>query len=152
VLGAFPSGRLDGESPEVSLAALASWSLARLSRDPDGFFLLIEHEGTDTASHANDSGALETSIVELDEAVAAVTDFTRQRGDILVIVASDHETGGLQIAGTPGQPELIWRDDYHSGEAVPIFAEGPGAAGFGGFIDNTEVGKALVALVGRMGP
>lgn len=151
VLAVLPSGELDGDSPEVPLHALASWSLERLSRDPDGFFLMLEHEGTDTASHRNNSAALETSVLALDETVGVVVDFARRRGDILVVVTGDHETGGLQIAGTPHAPELIWRDDYHSGEAVPVFSEGPGAAAFGGFIANTDVGKALLALVDRMG-
>lgn len=151
VLAIFPSAKLDAQSPEMPLAKLAAWSLERLARDPDGFFLLVEHEGTDTASHHNDSAALMSAVVELDEAVGAIVDFARARGDILVIVLGDHETGGLQIAGKPGEPELVWRDDYHSGEAVPVFSEGPGSAAFGRFLDNTEVGKALLALVERMG-
>lgn len=151
VLAILPSGALDSESPELPLADLAAWSLERLSRDPDGFFLLVEHEGTDTASHRNESEALMSSVVELDKAVGAVLAFAHARGDILVIVVGDHETGGLQVAGVPGAPELIWRDKYHSGEAVPIFSEGPGSGAFGGFIDNTSVGKALFALVARMG-
>lgn len=151
VLAILPSAPLDGQSPEMPLAELAAWSLERLSRNPGGFFLLLEHEGTDTASHRNVSEALEASVLEVDDTVGVALDFARERGGILVVVVGDHETGGLQIAGEPGAPELVWRDDYHSGEAVPIFAEGPGAAAFGGFIDNTDVGKALLALVGRMG-
>jgi alkaline phosphatase len=151
VLAVLPSADLNGQSPEVSLAELAAWSLERLSRDPDGFFLLLEHEGTDTASHRNVSPALMSSLVELDQAVGVVLDFARLEGDVLVIVVGDHETGGLQLAGMPGKPELVWRDDYHSGEAVPILAEGPGAAAFGRFLDNTEVGRALLDLVAGMG-
>jgi alkaline phosphatase len=147
VLAVFPSGELDSESPEISLQALAHWTLERLSRDPDGFFLLVEHEGTDTASHRHDSAALTRSLLALDETVGAVTAFARQRGDILVVVVGDHETGGLQVGGTWNEPGAIWRDGYHSGEAVPIFAVGPGAEAFTGFIDNSEVGQALLALV-----
>ncbi len=151
VLAVLPSGALDSASPEIPLEELALWALARLSGDPEGFFLLVEHEGTDTASHRNDSAALGESLVELDETVGAVTDFARARGDILVIVVGDHETGGMQVGGTREDPQAIWRDNYHSGEAVPIFSEGPGSKVFTGFIDNTDVGKALLELVGRMG-
>ncbi|HLT90432.1 MAG TPA: alkaline phosphatase [Woeseiaceae bacterium] len=151
VLAILPSADMDAQSPEATLADLATWTLERLARNPAGFFLLVEHEGTDTASHRNRSAGFRKSVVELDEAVGAVLDFARRRGDVLVIVVGDHETGGLQVAGTPGAPELVWRDDYHSGEAVPIFAEGPGAAAFGRFIDNTDVGRTLRELVGRMG-
>ena len=151
VLAILPSGELDSESPEIPLDELALWALQRLSGDPDGFFLLVEHEGTDTASHRHDTAALEKSLIALDKAVGAVTEFARRRGDILVIVVGDHETGGLQVGGTWDEPEAIWRDNYHSGEAVPIFSEGPGAEAFTGFIDNTDVGRALLALVGRIG-
>lgn len=151
VLAVFPSGKLDSEPPELPLHEIASWALERLSTDPDGFFLLLEHEGTDSASHLNDSAALEESLLSLDETVGAVMRFARQRGDILVIVASDHETGGLQVGGTWSEPEAIWTATYHSGEAVPVFSDGPGARAFGGFLDNTDVGKALLELVGQMG-
>jgi alkaline phosphatase len=151
VLAVFPSGELDSESPELALHALASWALERLSGDPDGFFLLVEHEGTDTASHNNNLAALETSLRSLDEAVGIVMDFARQRGDILVIVVGDHETGGLQIGGTWSEPANSWGSDYHTGAAVPIFAAGPGAAAFDGFRENTAVGNTLLSLVRRMG-
>ena len=151
VLAVLPSAALDGESPGMPLHELALWALERLSKDPDGFFLLVEHEGTDTASHRHDTPALERSLVALDKTVGVVREFARRRGDILVIVVGDHETGGLQVAGAPDAPEAIWRDGYHSGEAVPIFSEGPGAQAFTGFLDNTEVGRALLALVGGSG-
>ena len=152
VLAVLPSAGLDGESPGMPLDELALWALERLSKDPEGFFLLVEHEGTDTASHRHDTAALERSLAALDETVGAVTDFARRRGDILVIVVGDHETGGLQVGGAPDAPEAIWRDTYHSGEAVPIFSEGPGTEAFTGFLDNTDVGRALLALVGETGP
>lgn len=151
VLAVLPSGELDAESPDMPLHELALWAVERLSGNPEGFFLLVEHEGTDTASHRNDQAALESSLVALDKAVGAVAEFARRNGGILVIVVGDHETGGLQVGGTWEAPEAIWRDHYHSGEAVPIFSMGPGAGAFTGFLDNTEVGRALLALVGRMG-
>lgn len=151
VLAVLPSGELDAESPEMPLYEVALWALERLSGDPDGFFLLVEHEGTDTASHRNNQAALEKALVALDKTVGVVTDFARQHGDILVIVVGDHETGGMQVGGTREAPEAIWRDDYHSGEAVPMFSMGPGADAFTGFLDNAEVGRALLALIGQMG-
>lgn len=150
VLAVLPSGPVDGDSPEVGLPALAEWALQRLENDPDGFFLLLEHEGTDTASHRNDRPALEANLRSLDQAVGVVLDFAAKRGDILVVFTGDHETGGLQIAGTWDTPEDTWGSNDHTGEAIPIFATGPGAARFAGFRDNTEIGRALHELVSRM--
>jgi alkaline phosphatase len=78
-------------------------------------------------------------------------DLVRERGDILVIVTGDHETGGLQIGGSWDAPEDVWGSRDHTGEAVPMFAAGPGAEAFAGFGENTEVGKSLLSLVETMG-
>ena len=40
-----------------------------LSRDPDGFFLLVEEEGVDAASHANDGAGLLEAMRSLEDAV-----------------------------------------------------------------------------------
>ena len=152
VLAVLPSAPLDGDSPEISLSALAEWALGRLGKDPDGFFLLLEHEGTDTASHANDVPALRASLRSLDETVGVVMEFARKRGDILVVVCGDHETGALQIGGSWDAPEDALRSRDHTGAWIPIFAYGPGAAAFGGLQENTDVGKALLALVGHLQP
>lgn len=151
VLAVLPSGPLDGDSPEISLPALARWAIDRLAGNPEGFFLLLEHEGTDTASHKNDRPALEASLRSLDRTVGVAMDFARARGDVLVLVTGDHETGGLQIAGTWEEPADSWGSFDHTGAWVPVFAYGPGAAMFGGLLENTEIGEALLALVRRMG-
>lgn len=149
VLAVLPSGPLDGDSPEVSLPVLAQWALDRLGGDPNGFFLLLEHEGTDSASHANDRSALEASLQSFDETVGVVMDFAQARGDILVIVVGDHETGALQIAGAWDDPEDAFGSRHHTGAWIPLFAAGPGAATFRGLQENTAIGQALLALLGR---
>ncbi|MEX2496998.1 MAG: alkaline phosphatase [Woeseia sp.] len=151
VLAVLPSGTLDSDSPEMPLAELAAWTMKRLAEDPDGFFLLIEHEGTDSASHANDMAALRTSLRSLDETVGTAMDFAEERGDVLLIVLSDHGTGGFQLAGKLGAQEDRFTSRDHTGEDVPLFAAGPGAEAFNGFMDNTEVGQLLLSLVRRPG-
>lgn len=152
VLAVFRSSPNDLDSPDVRLPDLAAWAIKRLSKDPDGFFLLLEHEGTDTTSHNNLTDGFETAVRSLDETVGVALDFADRQGDVLVIVTGDHETGGLQILGQAGEPlQLKWTTGGHTGEAVSIFAKGPGSEAFSGFIDNTDVGKKLLALVGKMG-
>ncbi|NVB79257.1 MAG: alkaline phosphatase [Kofleriaceae bacterium] len=147
VLAALRSGEDDGDSPDASLPMLAGWALEHLARDPDGFFLFVEQEGTDTASHHNACGHLQAAASSFDETVGVVLDFAEKRGDVLVVVAGDHETGGLQLTGTPDQIECRWATDGHTGGAVPLFARGPGASRFATYLDNAEVGKALLDLL-----
>jgi alkaline phosphatase len=151
VLAVLPSGTHDGDSPEAGLPVLAGWALERLADDPDGWFLVIEHEGIDTASHHGVTDAVSSSLRSFDETIAVVLDHAARRGDVLVVVTSDHETGGLQLLGATGEPQLVWTTAGHTGAAVPIFAAGPGAEAFAGSLDSAAVGRALHAVVGEIG-
>lgn len=148
VLGVFASQPRDVDNPEVPLPFLAQWAITRLSGDPDGFFLMIEHEGTDSSSHQNNAADLIKSLKSFDEAVGVALDFAQGRKDTLVVVTGDHETGAFRISETrTGR----WRYEFttvdHTGVAVPIFAYGPGSAAFGKFIENSDLGKLLLAAV-----
>jgi alkaline phosphatase len=147
ILVAFPEQEHDLDTPNAPLPMLAKWAIDRLSKDPDGFFLLIEHEGTDSSSHARDDQGLQKSLVSLDEAVMIALDYAKTHKDTLVVVTADHETGGLLLqANEEGGVKLIWGAKDHTASAIPIFAFGPGAELFGGFMDNTDVGKRLISL------
>jgi alkaline phosphatase len=76
---------------EMTMAALKILSL----ESPAGFVLLVENESTDTAGHANDAAALMHALWAFDDAVKVALEFQRSFPDTLVIVVSDHETGGF---------------------------------------------------------
>jgi alkaline phosphatase len=149
LLAVFPTEPKEVDSTVAPLPLLAKWALERLSRDPDGFFLMLEHEGTDGSSHAAATPELEASLRSLNDTINVVLDFARTHPDVLVLVTGDHETGGLQIhPEKPALPlELRWSGVGHTGEFVPIFAQGPGAEGFTGLLDNTDIGKKLIKLM-----
>ena len=148
LLAVFPGQARDLDVPEAPLPVLARWAIDRLDDDPEGFFLMIEHEGTDSASHANFTPDVRRALASFDEAVGVALDFAKRRGDTLVVVTSDHETGGLRIGESKsGAYRLEWASPDHTSAMVPIFAYGPGAAAFAGLQDNTDVGKKLRAAV-----
>ena len=66
-----------------------------LSKDKDGFFLMIEGGQIDWAGHVNDAGWMLHELLKFDEAVAAVYDWVKDRDDTLVIITADHETGSF---------------------------------------------------------
>lgn len=150
VLALFPGQQNDVDVPAAPLPALASWAIGRLSADPDGFFLLLEHEGTDTASHFHASEDVIRSLRSLDETVGRALEFAEGRNDTLVIVTGDHETGSLELSEgpTPTETTLKWATRGHTGEAVPLFAFGPGSLRFSGMRDNTEIAEILFELLG----
>jgi len=68
----------------------------RLLHGPSGFFAFIESENIDRASHANDIASVIHDYREFDRAVGLAYEFYRKYPkETLIIVASDHESGGL---------------------------------------------------------
>ena len=130
--------------------------MERLARDEDGFFLLVETEGTDTEQHGNASiEIIRDDIVEFDRAVAEALDFASRSGETLVVVTADHETGGMALHQSEGRWTLEYTSEGHTGTMVPLFAAGPGAERFAGIHarrrGRTNPARALVGIgaIGR---
>ena len=83
---------------EPSLKDMTMKALDILSKDEDGFFLMIEGGQIDWAGHVNDTGWLLHEMLKFDEAVEAVYEWVKQRDDTLVVITADHETGGFGFA------------------------------------------------------
>ena len=150
ILAVFPSQPRHVDYPGAPLPVLTQWAIDRVKNDPEGFFLLIEHEGTDSASHQNNWPDVRASLTSLDQAVGIALDFAMSRKDTLVVVTGDHETGSLRISETKsGRPRLEWATTEHTGVAVPVFSYGPGSAFFAGQMDNTDIGKKLLSFFSR---
>lgn len=148
VLAVFPEQPRDVEFPDAPLPVLAKWAIDRLQGNSGGFFLMIENEGIDSASHQNFLADVQGSLNSFDQAVGVALDFAGGRNDTLVVVTADHETGGLRINETKaGRPRPEWSTTDHTAGAVPVFAFGPGSATFAGFYDNTDVGRRLLTFV-----
>jgi alkaline phosphatase len=149
LLAVFPGQARDLDVPDAPLPMLAQWAIDQLDDDPEGFFLLIEQEGSDSSSHQNQGADLRKALISFDEAVGVALDFASKHKNTLVVVTSDHETGGLRISDTKtGRFRIEFSTIDHTGTFVPVFAYGPGAAAFGVDQDNTDVGKKLIAAVG----
>jgi alkaline phosphatase len=81
-----------------SLAELTVKGIELLSKDRDGFFMMVEGGRIDHASHANDIAGTVGDTLAFDVAVKSALEFYRQHPkDTLIIVAGDHETGGLGL-------------------------------------------------------
>jgi alkaline phosphatase len=129
-------------------------AVERLAATGTGFLLLVESEVTDSTGHDNDIASLVAGIAELDAALAAILDWAAPRGDTLVLVTADHDTGGVGIvdgAYEESLAEVRWATTGHTAQWVPLFAFGPGAEEFSGVIDNTEIGVRIAELLGITG-
>ena len=102
VLGLFSqrdmSFELDRDkATEPSLADMTRAAIRLLANQaPNGFFAFVESENTDSASHLSDVASLIHDYREFDRAVGFAYEFYRKYPrETLILVISDHETGGL---------------------------------------------------------
>ncbi|MEL6971802.1 MAG: alkaline phosphatase, partial [Bacteroidota bacterium] len=107
----------------------------------EGFFLMIEGSQIDWANHANEGKLAIQEILDFDRAVGEALRFARARGNTLVIVTADHESGGMAVqkGSKRGRVKTKFTTNGHTGAMVPVYAYGPGAETFGGIYENTEI-------------
>ena len=86
---------------DPTLAQMTAKAIEVLSRDPDGFFLMVEGGALDWMAHNRDIAGVARDTVAFDEAVAVAYDFASDDGDTLVVVTADHECGGLVVGDSP---------------------------------------------------
>ncbi len=72
-------------------------SLEILSKNENGFFLLVEGSKVDWCSHYNDANGIIKEFLDFDKSVEEAIKFAKNRDDTVVIVCPDHGNGGLTI-------------------------------------------------------
>lgn len=149
LIGLFAPADMDDVEPRtVALPAMVDAALQRLARSPRGFVAMFETEATDNSTHANAPLDVVTGyMLEFDRAVEVALEFAARTPGTLVIVTSDHETGGFALAERGTDFELGYTTRGHTAVAVPLFAFGPEAERFAGWRQNYEIGRTLMQIV-----
>jgi alkaline phosphatase len=136
---------------DYTLGDLTDKAIELLNVKDQGFVLMVEGSQIDLASHDNDMDRVLAETLDFDKAVKSALDFAEKDGNTLVVVTSDHETGGLTLPiGSIENGKIVkpvFSSDNHTAAMVPAFAFGPGAEKFGGMYNITHVGKTLIELV-----
>lgn len=116
-----------------------------------GFFLMVEGAKIDGGGHGNSMPFTVTEYLSFDKMVGQAMAYADQDGETLVIVTSDHETGGLVLLDADHKTGKVlgnFATTDHTGIPVPLAAYGPGAEHFQGFVDNSEIAKKIYKLLG----
>jgi alkaline phosphatase len=80
-----------------SLAEMTAKAIEKLSKNENGFFLMVEGSKVDWAAHANDPIAMITDLLAFDEAFGVAIDFAKKNSETVVIAVPDHGNSGISI-------------------------------------------------------
>ncbi|MGB3861959.1 MAG: alkaline phosphatase [Candidatus Aminicenantaceae bacterium] len=153
LLGLFNDGLMLIQDPEPILAEMTDKALEILSRNEEGFFLMVGGSQIDWGAEDNDINYTIRELLHFDLAIRSAIQFAMNDGETLVVVTADHEAGGMFIPEGPpnqldGKISIGWGTDCHTGTPVPVFAYGPHAEQFMGWYDNTEIPKRIANILG----
>ncbi len=129
-----------------------------LSKENTGFFMMVEGSQIDWGGHDQDASYVVTELIDFDNTVGKALDFAEKDGNTLVIVTSDHETGGFTLAAKKKKREdgseysdyseigMTFSTNGHSATLIPVFAYGPGSEEFTGVYENNEIFEKILKV------
>ncbi len=148
-------------SSDFDLAKATELAIDMLSRNPRGFFLMVESD-----CHTDDLLQGLRRTVDLDKLIRRTAGRMNDE-ETLVIFAADHSYDFRIHDGDAGEPLIseseaasldadadsvqlrnVRRDDDHTGEEVVVAAQGPGAERVRGFFLNTDLFDIMMAAYG----
>ncbi|MEM8866751.1 MAG: alkaline phosphatase [Verrucomicrobiota bacterium] len=83
-----------------SLPEMMRSALSALEDAPEGFVLQVEAGRVDHAGHGNDPAAILHEQLEFDDCIPLAVEFAKKNPETMVIVTTDHGTGGCQLNGS----------------------------------------------------
>lgn len=143
-------GLPEADKREYSLGDLTSLALNHLSANEKGFLLVIEGSQIDWAGHDENAGYLLSEMDDFSTALKVALQFAEKEGNTLVVVTSDHETGGMAVTKGSFDGENLkieFLNSHHTAGFVGVFAFGPGEKLFGGIYDNHLIGRKIFHLM-----
>ena len=135
-------GTVDKFSDQPGLVDMAQIALDQLSKNENGFFLMIESANIDKMSHPLDWDRAVVETIEMDKVVALAQDFAAKNPDTLIIVTGDH-THGVSLVGTIDDTveaeDMREKLGVYEDAGFPNYTDADGD----GFPDRIDVSKRL---------
>ena len=135
---------------ERALGEMVRTSLERIGDAEKGFFMMAECYLTDNGGHSNLPEISVRGVTQVEWMAKVAMDYAQKRNDTLVIVTSDHETGGIIVSRSGngnGDMHIFYGDTSHTKAPVPLYAYGPGAERLDRMLDNAELSKIIAELM-----
>lgn len=157
LLGLFNPGNMDtildrkdlkkGTVPDFpdqpGLEDMTTAALEVLSKNKDGFFLMVEGASIDKSSHPLDFERTVYETIEFDKAVGIAREFAKTHPDTMIVVTGDH-THGVSLIGTvddnkPGT-EMREKVGTYAAAGFPNYTYNKGD----GYPDKIDVSRRLM--------
>ncbi len=159
ILGLFHTGNMDtildrnflktgtvAKFPnQPGLVDMTKVALGELSKNPEGFFLMVEGASVDKMSHPMDWDRAFYETIEFDQVVGLAREFAAKNPDTLIVVTGDH-AHGVSIIGTvddekPGD-EMREKVGVYADAGFPNYEDKDGD----GFPDKVDVSRRLAVF------
>ena len=85
------------DTPTVSQMLQATLKI--VSQDADGFFIVLEEEGSDNFCNYNNAKGCIEAVKRADDAVGVAMEFIDKNPNTLLVTAADSDAGGLEVIG-----------------------------------------------------
>ena len=135
---------------DYTLGELTSIAIRHLNTNKNGFVMMVEGSQIDWAEHDEDSEYLVSELNDFTTAIDTALAFAERDDSTLVLVTSDHETGGMAITGgsyDASDLDIDFVNDHHTAGFVGVFAHGPGEENFSGIYGNYMIGRKIFHLL-----
>lgn len=111
---------------QPSLEEMTRKAIDKLSRNKNGFFLMVEGSKIDWAAHGNDPIGMATDMLAFDRASGAALEFARQNGETAVVIVPDHGNSGISLgrANCKGYDKLTKDQLFNQFSQYKLTAEG----------------------------
>lgn len=148
------------DDPNFDVDAATSKAIEMLSRNPKGFFLMVEWD-----LHPSKPERCLDTAVKLDKLVRKTAE--RMSKDTLVLFTADHSFDFRVLSGKKGadlrlpagpnvakdgrlteEKPAVAVGTEHTGEEVVVAAEGPGSNKISGFMSNTDLFRVMLSAYG----
>lgn len=131
------------------LAQAVRKAIKLLSKNPKGYFLLIENSHIDWASHANDGNYAIEELLDFDRTLGEVLKYSRKES--IIVVTSPHETGGMSIKEGSmrwGSVKASFSSEFHTANLTPVFVFGKNTTHFNGIYNNIDLFSKILKPCG----
>ena len=148
LIGLFDDDGIERSNEKPTQREMTNFALNHLNKQCNGFFLMTEGSQIDWAAHDNDANEMIEEFKDFDLTIGDLINFVNEDNETLLIVTSDHETGGLQILKQDDDKVVVqWGTGRHTSIPVGVHAYGPGAELFQGLMDNTDIHYKILEAI-----